>query len=278
MKKFNPTTPTKRHHIDIDRNVFTVSKPHKALTKGFKPAQGRSSSGKISMRHKGGAVKKNYRMIEFEQLYKGIPAKIETIEYDPYRSGFIALLLYKNGARSYIVAPEGIKIGDTILCDDNTDLKIGNRLQLVNIPSGTQVHNVELKPNQGSKLARSAGSYLTMVGLEGNYAYLKMPSSEVRKVAKDCFATIGAVSNIEHNLMNIGKAGRNRHKGIRPTVRGSAMNACDHPYGGGKGRHPRGTKRPKDKWGNVTGGRKTRNVNKYSNKFIVSRRKTKKSK
>lgn len=278
MKKFNPTTPTKRHHIDIDRAVLAKKEPFKPLVKGFRPAQGRASSGKISMRHKGGAVKKNYRTIQFDQLYKGIPAKIEFIEYDPYRTAFIALVLYKNGARTYVLAPEGIKAGDTIVCDDTTSLQTGNRLKLVNIPSGTQVHNVELKPGQGGKLARSAGSYLTMVGLEGNYAYLKMPSSEVRKVSKDCFASIGAVSNIEHNLICVGKAGRNRHKGIRPTVRGSAMNACAHPYGGGKGRHSRGTKRPKDKWGNVTGGKKTRNVHKYSNKFIVSRRKTKKSK
>jgi large subunit ribosomal protein L2 len=199
------------------------------------------------MRHKGGAVKKNYRTVQFDQLHKGIPAKIEFIEYDPYRTAFIALVLYKNGARTYVLAPEGVKAGDTIVCDDATSLQAGNRLKLVNIPSGTQVHNVELKPGQGGKLARSAGSYLTMVGLEGNYAYLKMPSSEVRKVSKECFASVGAVSNIEHNLICVGKAGRNRHKGIRPTVRGSAMNACDHPYGGGKGRHSRGTKRPKDK-------------------------------
>lgn len=247
MKKFNPTTPTKRHHIDIDRSNLSKQEPHKSLTKGYRPAQGRASSGKISMRHKGGAVKKNYRMIEFGQNYKGISAKIETIEYDPYRTGFIALVLYKNGTRAYMIAPNEIKVKDQVICDDITPLQIGNRMKLVNIPSGTQVHNVELKPNQGGKLARSAGSYLTMIGLEGNYAYLKMPSSEVRKVSKDCFATIGSVSNIEHNLINIGKAGRNRHKGIRPTVRGSAMNACDHPYGGGKGRHSRGTKRPKDK-------------------------------
>ena len=247
MKKFNPTTPTKRHHIDIDRSSLSKKEPHRALTKGHKPAQGRASSGKISMRHKGGAVKKNYRMVEFGQIHKGVPAKIESIEYDPYRTAFIALILYKNGARSYVLSPEGAKIGDQIVCDDNTPLKAGNRIKLINIPSGTQVHNVEIKPGQGGKLARSAGSYLTMVGLEGNYAYLKMPSSEVRKVSSNCFASIGSVSNIEHNLINVGKAGRNRHKGIRPTVRGSAMNACDHPYGGGKGRHPRGTKRPKDK-------------------------------
>ena len=276
MKKYNPTTPTKRHHIDIDRTVLSKKEPHKALTKGYKPAQGRSSSGKISVRHKGGAVKKNYRTVEFGQIHKGIPAKVEAIEYDPYRTAFIALILFKNGFRTYILAPEGIKAGDQILCDDNAPLTPGNRLQLVNIPSGTQVHNVEIKPEEGGRLARSAGSYLTMVGLEGNYAYLKMPSSEVRKVQSKCFASIGPVSNIEHNLISVGKAGRNRHKGIRPTVRGSAMNACDHPYGGGKGKHPRGTKRPKDIWGNVTGGRKTRKVNKYSNKFIVSRRKSSK--
>ncbi|MDD2519148.1 MAG: 50S ribosomal protein L2, partial [Bacilli bacterium] len=196
MKKFNPTTPTKRHHIDIDRSVLSKDGSFKPLTKGYRPAQGRASSGKISMRHKGGAVKKNYRLIEFGQMYKGIPAKIEAIEYDPYRTAFIALVLYKNGTRAYMISPHDIKVNDQIVCDDTTDLKVGNRMKLVNIPSGTQVHNVELKPNQGGKLSRSAGSYLTMIGLEGNYAYLKMPSSEVRKVSKDCFATIGTVSNI----------------------------------------------------------------------------------
>ncbi len=278
MKKFNPTTPTKRHHIDIDRTILSKKEPYKPLVKGYKPAQGRDSQGKISMRHKGGAVKKNYRLVEFGQIHKGIPAKIESIEYDPYRTAFIALVLFRNGARAYTIATAGLKAGDSIVCDDTAPFKIGNRVKLYSIPSGTQVHNVELRPEQGGKLARSAGSYLTMIGLEGNYAYLKMPSTEVRKVSKNCFATIGTTSNNEHNLINVGKAGRNRHKGIRPTVRGSAMNACDHPYGGGKGKHSRGTKRPKDKWGNVTGGRKTRKVNKYSNKFIVSRRKTKKTK
>lgn len=277
MKKYKPTTQTQRHHIDIDRNVLSKVEPFKALTAGHNPKQGRSR-GKVSMRHKGGAVKKNYRTIEFGEIEKGIKGKVETIEYDPYRTAFIALVLYRNGARHYILAPNGLKVGDEILCDDKTPLNIGCRQKLSNILGGTAVHNVEIKPGEGGKLARSAGSSLTVTGQEGKFAYVKMASTEVRKVLSDCFASIGVVSNIEHNLTSLGKAGRKRHKGVRPTVRGSAMSAYDHPYGGGKGKTPRGTKRPKDKWGNVTGGRKTRKVKKYSSKFIVSRRKSKKVK
>ncbi len=275
MKTYKPTTPTKRHHIDIDRSKLSKEEPYKPLTKGYKPAQGRSR-GKISMRHKGGAVKKNYRLVSFGQVNKGIKGRVESVEYDPYRTAFIALVVYQNGSRHYIIAPQGVEAKSEILCDDITPLKPGYRLKIKNIPSGTAVHNVEIKADSGGKLARSAGASLTVVGLEGKYAYLKMPSTEVRKVLNECFASIGAASNGEHALISVGKAGRNRHKGIRPTVRGSAMNACDHPYGGGKGKTKRGTKRPKDKWGNVTGGRKTRKTKKYSNKLIVKRRKSKK--
>lgn len=246
MKTYKPTTPTKRHHIDIDRSKLSHEEPYKPLTKGYKPAQGRSR-GKISMRHKGGAVKKNYRMVSFGQVNKGIKGKVETIEYDPYRTAFIALVVYQNGSRHYIIAPQDIEVNSEILCDDVTPLKPGYRMKLKNIPSGTAVHNVEIKNDGGGKLARSAGSSLIVVGLEGKYAYLKMPSTEVRKVLNECFASVGAASNGEHALISVGKAGRNRHKGIRPTVRGGAMNACDHPYGGGKGKTKRGTKRPKDK-------------------------------
>jgi len=275
MKKDSNKNPSTRHHLDIDRTGLSKQEPHKALTFGRKRAVGRNNAGRITMRHKGAGHKKLYRIIEFGEVFKGMPGKIEQIEYDPYRTAFIALVVYKNGARKYILAPSGLKVGDTIICDDKTDLKPGNRMMLKNMQGGTQVHNVEIREGQGGKLARSAGAYITVTGFEGNYAYLKMASTEVRKVLSSCFASVGPLSNIEHNLVSLGKAGRSRNMGIRPTVRGSAMNPPDHPYGGGRGKTPRGLKRPKDIWGNVTGGRKTRKKDKYSDKLIVSHRKNK---
>jgi large subunit ribosomal protein L2 len=246
MKKDSNKNPSTRHHIDINRKDLSKAEPHKGLTYGRKRAVGRNSAGRITMRHKGAGHKKLYREIEFAQPFKGVTGKIESIEYDPYRTCFIALVLYTNGARKYVLAPANVKVGDKIICDDKTELIPGNRMLLKNIPGGTQVHNIEIRPGQGGRLARSAGSYITVSGLEGNYAYLKMPSTEVRKVLSNCFASIGVLSNVEHNLISLGKAGRSRNMGIRPTVRGSAMNPPDHPYGGGRGKTPRGTKRPKD--------------------------------
>ena len=259
------------------RERTTTNKPHKPLLKSLKKNSARSR-GKISVHFRGGGNKKLYRIIDFKQDKFGIPAKVETIEYDPYRTAFISLILYKDGERRYIISPEGIKVGDEILTKEEAPIKIGNRLPLKNIPPGTLVHNIEIKPGGGGKIARSAGSWVKILGIENDYAMLEMPSSEIRKVKANCLASIGQVSKSEHRAVVIGKAGRSRYIGRRPKVRGSAMNPVDHPYGGGEGRQPRGTRRPKTKWGKVTGGRKTRKKKKWSNKLILRRRKKKKRK
>lgn len=234
---------------------------------------GRNNQGKITVRHQGGGHKKLYRLVDFKQNKYDIPAKIEAILYDPYRSANIAQVLYQDGERRYILAAEGLKVGDEIISSENALIKTGNRTILKNIPVGTLVYNVELLPKQGGKLARSAGNYLEVLANENGYTLLKMPSKEIRKVSWFCWASIGQVSNVEHHVQEIKKAGRSRWLGIRPTVRGSAMNPRDHPYGGGEGRAKRGTRRPKTKWGKITGGRKTRKKKKWSNKLIVKRRK-----
>ena len=274
VKKYKPTTPSRRHMTGISyRNVLVKKKPEKSLTFGRKRAVGRNSQGRITMRHKGGGHKKLFRLVDFKYNKKDIPAKIKSIEYDPLRSGFIALAIYKDGEKRYVLAPARLKSGDDFIVSEKAELKTGNRLPLFKIPVGSQVYNVELKPNQGAKLGRSAGNYLEILAHDGKWSNLKMPSKEVRKVLSLCWANIGQVSNEEHGQITIGKAGRSRHLGIRPTVRGSAMNPVDHPYGGGEGRAKRGTKRPKDKWGNITGGRKTRKKKKYSKKLILQKRK-----
>ena len=274
VKKYKPTTPSRRHMTGISyRNVLVKKKPEKSLTFGRKRAVGRNNQGRITMRHKGGGHKKLFRMVDFKYNKKDIPAKIKSIEYDPLRSGFIALAIYKDGEKRYVLAPARLKSGDDFIVSEKAELKTGNRLPLFKIPVGSQVYNVELKPNQGAKLGRSAGNYLEILAHDGKWSNLKMPSKEVRKVLSLCWANIGQVSNEEHGQITIGKAGRSRHLGIRPTVRGSAMNPVGHPYGGGEGRAKRGTKRPKDKWGNITGGRKTRKKKKYSKKLILQKRK-----
>lgn len=256
------------------RDVLTKTTPEKSLTSGFRRSVGRNSQGRITTRHKGGGHKRLFRDIDFLYDKKDIPAKITSIEYDPNRSAFIGLAVYKDGEKRYVVVPKGVTPGDTFIVSPNAPLTVGNRLPLKNIPVGTFVYNVELKRGGGAKIGRSAGIFAQVVAnAEGN-TNLKMPSTEVRKVSEECWASIGTVSNEEHHLENYGKAGRSRWKGIRPTVRGTAMNPVDHPYGGGEGRQGRGTKRPKTMWGKVTGGRKTRTPKKYSNVFIVSRRKT----
>ncbi|MCF7836077.1 MAG: 50S ribosomal protein L2 [Candidatus Marinimicrobia bacterium] len=275
MKKYKPTTPSRRHMTGIEYRAVlgtTENNPLKSLTKGKRAMQGRNNKGRITTRHKGGGAKRLYRMIDFRYDKKDIPAKVETIEYDPNRSGFIALLTYADGEKRYILAPQGLKKGDKVIVSEKAELKIGNRLPLSKIPSGTHVYNIEFQPNAGAKLVRSAGNFSELLAHDAGYAQLKMPSKEVRKILDTCWASIGAVSNEEYNLVTIGKAGRSRWKGIRPTVRGSAMNPCDHPYGGGEGRQPQGTKRPKNKWGKGTRGVKTRNKNKYSAKMIIKRR------
>lgn len=260
---------------NINYNDFlTTSKPNKSLTYGFKRSVGRNSSGRITMRHKGGGHKRLYRDVDFLYDKKDISAKISSIEYDPNRSAFIGLAVYKDGEKRYVVVPKSMKVGNTFIVSEKAELTLGNRLPLKYIPVGTFVYNVEIKPKGGAKIARSAGIFAQVVANAEGYTNLKMPSTEVRKINENSWASIGTVSNEEHHLENYGKAGRSRWKGIRPTVRGTAMNPVDHPYGGGEGRQGRGIKRPKTMWGKVTGGRKTRTPKKYSNIYIVSRRAT----
>jgi large subunit ribosomal protein L2 len=274
MKKYKPTTPSRRQMINpLYRGVLSVTEPLKSLTKKLTSHSGRNNQGRITMRHQGGGNKKLYRIIDFKQNKLDIPAKIETIEYDPYRTAFIALVLFKDGERRYILASKNMKVGDEIIFSENAPLKEGNRLALKNIPVGYFAHNIELTNGKGGQLARSAGSYAQILAQENGITNLKLSSGEIRKVNWNNFASLGQVSNPDHNLTVIGKAGRSRHLGVRPTVRGSAMNPCDHPYGGGEGRQLRGTRRPKTKWGKITGGRKTRKKKKWSNKYIIKRRK-----
>lgn len=256
----------------VDYTGISKGRRHKALTMKLQDNAGRNNQGRITMRHQGGGNKKVYRMVDFKQIKMDIPGRVETIEYDPYRTAFIALVVYKDGARAYILAPKDLKVGDPVITSANAPLKVGNRLMLKNIPIGYHVHNVELTLGKGGQLARSAGSYLEVLGQEGKYAVLKMGSGEVRKVLSEGLASVGELSNPDWNLVNIGKAGRSRWLGIRPTVRGKAMNPVDHPYGGGEGSQPRGTKRPKTLWGKVTGGHKTRDKKRGSTKLVLSRR------
>lgn len=272
MKHYKPTTPSRRQMTTVDYTGISKNGPLKSLTMKLQDHAGRNNQGRITMRHQGGGNKKVYRVIDFKQAKLDIPGKVETLEYDPYRTAFIALVVYKDGERTYVLAPKDMKVGDEIITSANTILKTGNRLMLKNIPIGYQIHNVELTLGKGGQLARSAGSYAEVLGHEGDYSALKMSSGEVRKVPSAGFATLGQVSNEDWNLVNIGKAGRSRWLGIRPTVRGKSMNPVDHPYGGGEGSQPRGTKRPKTLWGKVTGGHKTRNKKRWSTKLIMSRR------
>lgn len=260
------------------RGVITKSEPLKSLTYGFRRAVGRNSQGRITTRHKGAGHKRLFRTVDFVYDKKNIPAKVVSVEYDPNRSAFIGLAVYKDGEKRYVVLPKDVRPGASFIVSEKAPLEPGNRLPLKNIPVGTFVYNVEIKPRGGAKIGRSAGIFAQVVANAEGYTNLKMPSTEVRKINEECWASIGTVSNEEHHLENYGKAGRSRWKGIRPTVRGTAMNPVDHPYGGGEGRQGRGTKRPKTMWGKVTGGRKTRTPKKYSNVFIVSRRRTGKNK
>jgi len=275
MKKYKPTTPSRRHMTTVTyRGVLTASKPKKSLTKGGKRSVGRNNAGRITVRHKGGGHKRLYRDVDFTYNKHDIPAKIETIEYDPNRSGFIALVCYRDGERRYVVVPSSMEVGDEFVVSEKADVKTGNRMLLKNIPSGTFVYNIELKPGAGARIARSAGVHAEVVANDEGYSQVKMPSGEIRKVIETAFASVGTVSNEEYKLRNLGKAGKSRHLGIRPTVRGSAMNPVDHPHGGGEGRQGRGRRRAVSLWGKPTGkGQKTRRAKKYSNKFIVERRK-----
>ena len=273
MKTYKPTTKSRRHMTTVTyRGVITHSEPHKALTVGRKRDVGRNNLGRITVRHKGAGNKKLFRDVDFMFEKKNIPAKVISVEYDPNRTSFISLVVYADGEKRYMLTSKSVRPGTKFIVSAEAPLVTPNRLPLSKIPVGTFVYNVELKPEGGAKLVRSAGNFAQVVANDSGYTLVKLPSSEVRKVSEKCWATLGEVSNDEHHLVNIGKAGRSRHLGIRPTVRGTAMNAVDHPYGGGEGRQGRGTKRPKTLWGKVTGGRKTRGPKKYSNHLIVSRR------
>ncbi len=273
MKTYSPTSPSRRQLTNVHYGTLSRAKPYKPLLTRLKTAAGRNSQGRITTRHQGGGNKKLYRMVDFKQNKLDIKAKVETLEYDPYRTAFIARVKYENGERRYILAPDTLAPGDEIITSNTAPLKIGNRMRLKNIPVGYQVHNVEMKPGRGGQLARSAGSSVEVLANANGYTDLKLNSGEIRRVQWDSFASLGQVSNAEHNLVVIGKAGRSRWLGIRPTVRGSAMNPVDHPYGGGEGRTQRGTRKPKTLWGKVTGGRKTRNRKKKSSRLILKRRK-----
>ncbi len=274
MKSYKPYTKSRRHMTTVTfKGKVTTNEPHKALTSGGKRDVGRNNAGRISVRHKGGGHKRLFRDIDFGYT-KHIPAKIETVEYDPNRSGFIGLVLYPDGERRYMLLPKSVTVGQTIQTSETAVAAPGNRMPLKAMPIGSFIYNVELKPGNGGKLGRAAGTFIELIARDQGYADLKMPSSEVRKVLDTCWATIGEVSNDEHHLRTIGKAGRSRWMGRRPTVRGTAMNPVDHPHGGGEGRQGRGLKRAKSMWGKPTGkGQKTRKPKKYSNYLIVSRRK-----
>ena len=275
MKIYKPTSPGQRGMTRVEyKKLLSGHKPTKGLMKGRRSKGGRNSQGRITMRHQGGGHKKRYRMVDFRFDKKNIPARIGSIEYDPFRSAFIGLAIYRDGEKRYVVIPRSIKVGDTFIVSDSAPIKAANRLPLSHIPVGTFVYNIELKPGAGARLARSAGNYAEVVAQDAGYTHLKLPSTEVRRVLSTSWASVGEVSNEEHRLENWGKAGRTRWKGIRPTVRGTAMNPVDHPHGGGEGRQGRGHRRAKSMWGKPTGkGQKTRRPKKYSNVFIVSRRK-----
>jgi len=276
MKKYKPTTPSRRQMTTKDFSILTKKKPEKKLLKSLKKRAGRGNTGRITVRHKGGGSKRLYRIIEFGQKRLDIKAKVIALEYDPNRTAFLALLEYPDGEKKYIIAPNNLKVGDEIIFSEKALLSTGNRMKLKNILVGTIVHNIELEPGRGGKLARGAGTGATVLAHENEFCHLKMPSSEIRKILGECFASIGEVSCPEHRFVKIGKAGRSRHKGKRPTVRGSAMAVSDHPHGGGEGRAPIGLKHPKTPWGKPARGVKTRKKRKKSNKFIIKRRKKKK--
>ena len=269
---FKPTTPSRRHMSDPSFAEITKFSPEKKLTVILKKTAGRNSYGKITVRHIGGGNKKKYRIIDFKRMEAGKPATVIGIEYDPNRTAYIALIEYENGERSYILAPAGLKDGDVIYSGADSDIKTGNSLPIANIPVGTFIHNIELYPGKGAQLVRSAGAAAQLMAKENGMAQVRLPSGEVRLVRLDCVATIGQVGNIEHENVKLGEAGKTRHRGIRPHVRGSVMNPCDHPHGGGEGRAPIGRPSPVTPWGKPTNGYKTRNKKARTNKFIVKSR------
>ena len=272
IKKFKPTSPALRQMTVLVSDEITCNQPEKSLLVSLKKNSGRNAQGKITVRHRGGGNRRKYRIIDFKRNKDGVPAKVATIEYDPNRTANIALLLYADGEKAYILAPVGLEVGTTVLSGPTADIKPGNAMALKDMPVGTVIHNIELKAGKGAQLVRSAGVSAQLMAKEGKKALLRLPSGEMRFVSIECKATIGQVGNIEHGNVVIGKAGRKRHMGIRPTVRGSVMNPCDHPHGGGEGRSPIGRPSPVTPWGKPALGYKTRKKNKASDKLIVSRR------
>ncbi len=272
IKTYKPTTPSRRQMTCTDYSQLSKVAPEKSLLEPLKNKSGRNSYGRITVRHRGGANKRKYRIIDFKRDKDNMDAKVLTLEYDPNRSAHIALLQYEDGEKRYIIAPNGLKVGDTVRSGADADIKPGNALALIDIPVGTFIHNIELYPGKGAQLVRSAGNMAQLMAKEGAYALLRLPSGELRNVPNNCKATVGQVGNIDHENVNYGKAGRRRHMGWRPTVRGSVMNPCDHPHGGGEGKSPIGRPGPVTPWGKPTLGYKTRKKHNRSDKYIVKRR------
>jgi large subunit ribosomal protein L2 len=274
VKKYKPTTPGRRDMTSYTFEEITRTKPEKSLTKINRKRGGRNNKGRITVRHRGGGSKRKVRFVDFKREKVGIPAQVATIEYDPNRTARLALLHYADGEKRYILAPIGVRVGDTLESGPEADIRPGNALPISNIPTGTMIHNIEMKEGRGGQMVRSAGAAAQLLAKEGDYAQVRLPSGEVRLVRQVCYATIGQIGNVEHGNIRLGKAGRKRNKGIRPTVRGSAMSPRDHPHGGGEGRSPIGMPSPKSPWGQKTLGYRTRR-NKTTDKYIVRRRRKK---
>ena len=273
IKTYKPTSAARRFYTTASYDEVTKFEPEKSLLAPKKKSAGINNQVKITVRHIGGGNRVKYRIIDFKRTRDGIPAKVVGIEYDPNRSAYIALIMYNDGVKSYIIAPKGLNVGDTVMSGSTAEIKVGNCLELKDMPVGAVIHNIELNPGRGAQIVRSAGNEARLMAKEGRYATIKLPSGETRKVLSTCRATIGTVGNIEHEIVSLGKAGRVRHMGIRPTVRGSVMNPNDHPHGGGEGKTPVGRKSPLTPWGKPAMGKKARNTKKHSNKLIVSRAK-----
>ena len=271
IRVYKPTSPARRFMSVLTFEEVTKKTPERSLVTDLRHKAGRNNQGKITVRHQGGGARRKYRIIDFKRQKDGIPATVKAIEYDPNRTCFIALLVYADGEKRYILAPLGLKVGDTVMSGPTADIKPGNSLPIANIPLGTLVHNIEIKVGRGGQMVRSAGTAAQVMAKEGDYAQIRLPSGEVRKVSMNARATIGQVGNTDHSNVRVGKAGRKRHMGIRPTVRGVVMNPCDHPHGGGEGRSPVGMPAPMSPWGKKTQGVKTRKHRKYSDKLIISR-------
>ena len=272
IKSYKPTSPSRRQMTVTDYSVLSKTEPEKSLLEPLKKKSGRNSYGRITVRHRGGANRRKYRVIDFKRNKTGMDATVLTLEYDPNRSAFIALVQYEDGEKRYIIAPNGLKVGDVVRSGADADIKPGNALKLSDIPVGTFIYAIELYPGKGAQLVRSAGNTAQLMGKEDNFALVRLPSGEMRKVPVDCMASIGQVSNIDHENVNYGKAGRKRHMGWRPTVRGSVMNPCDHPHGGGEGKSPVGRPGPVSPWGKPALGYKTRKKHNRTDKYIVKRR------